>query len=161
LATLDREELICELRDKEVREDIAADSLDGFIALQIKALRQQRDWSQEDLATRLGTRQSVISRMENSNNSSWTVSMLKRFAGAFELPLMVEFGKWSDLVDRLSNLSRQSLERPSFDDDPGLKKRQPSLTTKGYAVPDSSVLEFKVKPGADQGLVFSPQKAAK
>jgi transcriptional regulator with XRE-family HTH domain len=149
VAPSDREELIRELQDRDARKDFAEDFLDSYISLQIKALRLQRGWSQEDLAQRLGTGQSMISRLENANNSSWTIATLKKLASAFELPLDVEFGKWSDLVDRSSNLSRESLERPSFSDDPGFKNRDTSSinnNNSNYDVPNRKILPFKAIP---------------
>ena len=50
MATSDRDSLIEELRDTEARRDFAEDFVDGYLALQIKAIRQQQDMSQEELA---------------------------------------------------------------------------------------------------------------
>lgn len=136
----DRDRLVDDLVDEESRREFANEFLDSRIALQIKALRQQRQWTQAQLAKRAGMRQSQISRLENVNNSSWTIATLKRLAAAFDLPLYVLFPSWSQLVDDSLGLSRSSLERPTFaEDESRARGRQSSA---GGA---NQVLEFNPK----------------
>lgn len=107
-----------EFRDPEARKDYAEEFLNSFIALQIKTLRQQREWSQEDLAERAGMKQSRISAMEQVDYDSWSVRTLKRLAQAFDLALIVRFESFGEFLGEVTSVSRQELERPSFVDDP-------------------------------------------
>lgn len=52
----------------------------------VKQLRQERDWTQPDLAERLGIEQSWLSKIEN-NKSVPSSDLLNSIAEAFELPL--------------------------------------------------------------------------
>ena len=49
-----REELIEKQNDKEYRHGYADENLNATIATQIKVLREQREWKQEDLANVAG-----------------------------------------------------------------------------------------------------------
>lgn len=50
--------------------------------------RQERGWSQADLAEAIGTRQPVISRLERGEGNP-SLQTLKRIAKAFDLSLVV------------------------------------------------------------------------
>ncbi len=63
-----RDAILTELRNPEDRRAYADDFVNNYLALQIKAIRQQRGMSQEELAEAIGTQQSMISRLENVNN---------------------------------------------------------------------------------------------
>lgn len=113
-----REALQEELREPEARHDYAELFSDSSIALQIKALRQQRGWTQEELAERAGLKQSQISAMEQVDYSSWTVRTLRKLAQALDLALTVRFESFGWLLDDALSSSREALERPSFKEDP-------------------------------------------
>lgn len=113
-----RQRLLDEFHDPEARREYAEDFLDSSIAFQIKALRQQHDWTQQDLADRAEMKQSRISAMEQVDYSRWSLKTLRRLAEAFDLALVVRFESFGALLDDIVGLSRKSLERPSFDDDP-------------------------------------------
>ena len=107
------EKLKEEFKNKEYRTAYAEESLNTFIATQIKVLREQRGWSQEDLANISGMKQERISAIENVNYSSWSVKTLKRLAEALDLNLRVSFGSFGEFVSELERFSRESLEKPS------------------------------------------------
>ncbi len=113
-----KDTLADEFEDKEARRQYAVDFLNAHIALQIKALRQQRGWSQTDLATRAGKHQSQISAMEGIDFRSWKISTLMQLAEAFDLALTVKFESFGQFLEDSLNVDRESLERPSFDEDP-------------------------------------------
>lgn len=116
-----REKLRGEFRDCEARLDYADMHLDSSIALQIKALRLQRKWTQEELAKKAGMHQSQVSEMEQVTHSSWTLKSLKPLARAFDLRLHVSFESFGSLLDEYVNQSRTGWERHSFADDPAFK----------------------------------------
>jgi transcriptional regulator with XRE-family HTH domain len=115
-------ELIQQLRDKEYREAYADDFLNAYIAAQIRAIREQRNMTQEELASLVGTQQAGISRVENVNYSGWNIRTLKKIAYALGARLHVSIETFGSLLEEGANFSRKALERPSVDDDPALEK---------------------------------------
>jgi transcriptional regulator with XRE-family HTH domain len=113
-----------EFRDKEYRHAYADESLNTYIATQIKVLREQRNLTQTQLADLAGMAQPRIAVLEDINYSSWSINTLRRLAEAFDLRLAVKFENFSSLVVELETLSRESLERESFDDDTWFHKKE-------------------------------------
>lgn len=105
-------------RDKEYRQVYAESFSDSKIATQIKVLREQRGWTQQQLADAAGMKQSRIAALEDVNYSSWSIRTLRRLAQAFDLWLDVEFKEFGAVWLQLRDFSRESLARRSFVDDP-------------------------------------------
>lgn len=116
--TTSREVLREEFRSLDARQDYAEIFLNSFIALQIKALRLQRKLTQGELAAKAGMKQSRISAMEQASYCAWSISTLRRLAGALDLALVVRFESFGTLLNDVSSANRATLERPSFSDDP-------------------------------------------
>ena len=108
------------LKDKEYRAGFAESFLDTSIATQIRVLREQRDWTQAQLAHEAGMKQSRISALENADYSKWSIGTLKRLARAFDVPLNVAFGTFGKLLVEVDQFGRASLERPEFAKDPAI-----------------------------------------
>src|SRR5258706_7584715 len=123
-----KESLRGEFQDPEARHDYADIFLNSSIALQIKALRLQRGWSQEMLAERAGMKQSRISAMEQATYTGWSITTLRRLAKAFDLALMVRFESFGTFLNDVASVSRNALERPSFCDDPAFKSEEAEIT---------------------------------
>jgi len=113
-----RKQFIDNRDDKSYRHAYADESLNISIATQIKVLREQRTLRQKDLAALAAMKQSMISRYENVNYSSWSINTLKKLAEAFDVVLDVRFKSFGDLVTLTQGFSRESLQVPSFDKDP-------------------------------------------
>lgn len=111
------EKLKQEFRDKETRQIYADDFLNTSIATQLKVLREQRGLTQTELAELAGMRQERISVLEDVNYSSWTINVLRRLADAFDLRLSVKFESFGSFLYEFETFDRQTLERPSFEDD--------------------------------------------
>ena len=109
-----------ELRDEEYSEGYAESFLDAYIATQIKVLREQRELTQVGLASLLGTQQTVVSRIENVNYSSWNINTLKKIARALKVRLKVSFETYGSLIGEVTSFSRESLQRAPRDSDPVL-----------------------------------------
>jgi transcriptional regulator with XRE-family HTH domain len=105
------ERLRQELKDPEMSEGYAESFLDSFIATQIKVLRERDGLSQRGLAALIGTRQGVISRIENVNYSKWNVTTLKKLGRAFRVRVKVSFETYGSLLNEVASFSRESLER--------------------------------------------------
>lgn len=121
-----RDDLIRTADDKEYRHAYAEESLNISIATQIKVLREQRKMSQDALAEESGMKQPVISRYENVNYASWSISSLRRLAQVFDVDLQVRFRSFGELVESVDKFSRSALQVPSFADDPYFKFQQPT-----------------------------------
>jgi len=94
------------------------------IATQIKVLREQRKWGQNDLAEKVGMKQPRISVMENVNYSSWSINTLRKLAKAFNLTLRVSFESFGSRVNDIAQFSRETLMRSSFEDDPVFAEKE-------------------------------------
>ena len=68
------------LANEEARYAYADSVTNAFVAAQIKALREKRGFSQDELAGLIGTKQSGISRLERADYSSWKVETLRKLA---------------------------------------------------------------------------------
>lgn len=119
-----KKNLIKQLRDKEYRDAFVSEHIDTGIPFQIRALRKQRNWTQKDLAERIDGKQESISRLEDPNYSSFTLTTLKKLASAFDIGLIVRFAPISELVIWELVLTPESLEVASFDQDYYFKDRQ-------------------------------------
>jgi transcriptional regulator with XRE-family HTH domain len=136
------EKFLEEFKDKETRRIYVDDFLNTLIATQIKVLREQRGLTQAQLAELAGMKQERISVLEDVNYSSWTVNVLRRLAEAFDLRLSVKFESFGSFLGEFENLSRESLQRPSFDDDPVFQGG--GATTSTWFVPNLNVEVFSV-----------------
>jgi transcriptional regulator with XRE-family HTH domain len=118
-----------DLRQPELSEGYAESFQDAYIATQIKVLREQNNWTQADLAERLDTTQTAISRIENVNYSAWNIRTLKKLARAFRLRLKVSFETYGSLIPEIEEFSRDQLKRSPREEDPELNhtssKRDP------------------------------------
>lgn len=112
------DKLRSEFRDEEYRHSYAEECLNTMIATQIKVLREQREMTQSALANKAEMLQPRLSVMENADYSNWSVRTLKRLARAFDLALSVKFESFSEAILDFEEMSKETLSRPSFKDDP-------------------------------------------
>jgi transcriptional regulator with XRE-family HTH domain len=117
------DKLRTEFQDKEYRDAYAEECLNTMIAAQLKVLREQRNMTQSDVAAATGMKQPRIAVLEDANYQNWSVNTLRRFARAFDVALSVKFGTFSQLIRDFENLSRASLQRPTFAEDPQFQRR--------------------------------------
>lgn len=78
------------LKDPEVRIALKESELEFQIAKAIIEARINKGLSQKDLAEKLHTKQSVISRVENAKTTP-SLSFLKRLAEVLNVSLQVQF----------------------------------------------------------------------
>src|SRR5947209_175873 len=112
-----------EFQDEDYRYAYDEEFSNARMATQIKVLRErrQRPLKQVELAERAGMKQSRISELENVNYNSWSVSTLRRLARALGVRFFFGFESWGELLPEIDSFNRESLEKPSFEDDPAFK----------------------------------------
>lgn len=79
------------LRDPEVRRALKENELEFQIARSIIEARVKRGITQKELARRLNTKQSVISRFETVQTTP-SLSFLKKLTEALDISLRVQIG---------------------------------------------------------------------
>src|SRR5688572_15558491 len=77
--------------DPEMRALIAEERANLQVATEIYNLRTKAKLSQEQLAKKVGTTQSVISRLEDADYDGHSLSMLQRIAAALNKRVEVRF----------------------------------------------------------------------
>lgn len=80
-----------------------------LLAAQIKVIREQRGWTQKELAKRAGMLQARISALENVEYDAWTVNTLRKLAKAFDVGLNVSFVPVSDAIMSVVNVTGDRL----------------------------------------------------
>ena len=114
-------------------------SIDRLIAQRLKALRNERGWSLEELAKLSGVSRATLSRLENSEVSP-TASVLGKLASAFGMTIsrlmqMVE-EKFAPLIPR---------ERQLLWSDPAIGFRRRSISPPAQSLA-GEVLECEIDP---------------
>ena len=103
-----------ELTEKEMRNAYRAAQTRTYLASQIRALRNQRNWTQADLGDALGVPQSQVSRIENREYGRLSLSTLQDLASAFDVGLLVKFVPYETFLLHTRDLSEEDLRVPSF-----------------------------------------------
>ena len=107
------------LGSKAFRDAYVEKHLHTWIAYQIKTIREQRQWSQAELAQRANKPQSVVSRLENPDYGRFTLRTLMDLASAFDVALLVKFVPFSELAGRNLDLSPAAMQVVEFVHDHG------------------------------------------
>lgn len=121
-----RVDLIRTADDKEYRHAYAEESQNLSIATQIKVMREQRGITQQALAEKSGMKQSMISRYEDVNYSSWSINTLRKLSKALDVDLEVRFRSFREMVESVDNFNRAALQVPAFTEDPFFEPLQPA-----------------------------------
>lgn len=109
-----RDQIVESLADKEYRDLFVSEHIGQGLAFQIRALRKERGWSQDELGQRAEMKQASISQLEDPDYGRLSLSTLKRLASAFDVALMVKFAPFSELVEWTTELTPRDLAPPSF-----------------------------------------------
>jgi transcriptional regulator with XRE-family HTH domain len=116
------ERLKTEFTSEESRYAYADSAANAFLTGQIKALREDRGLTQEQLADLVGTQQSGISRWQNSGYSSCKVETLRKFAKAFGVRLRITFEEFGTLPEDVQGFTKKRLAPRRFEDDPAFEE---------------------------------------
>src|SRR5206468_2523093 len=124
--------------DEDARYVYADSTTNALIAAQIKALREERELSQEKLAELMGTKQSGISRLEKADYSAWKIETLRKLARAFGVRLRISFDEFGTLLPDIGEFNKTRLTPRKFEEDPVFKEREevePEAAASGWSVP--------------------------
>ena len=111
------EPTFCRLESKRARDAFVAAELINGIASQIRVLRQQRGWSQKDLAEKLGTSQGVVSRLEDPSYGRFSIKTLLDLGSIFDVSIIAKFLPFSQAISVTWDTSKEALEAEPFEDD--------------------------------------------
>lgn len=115
-----RSQLLSTLRDREYRREFVNDRVKSSVALQIRALRAQRNnMTQKQLGDAIGMAQTWVSKLENPEYGKMTVATLLRIAEAFDIDLEIKFRPFSRTVDTLPTQGPDYFTVPSFEEEFG------------------------------------------
>ena len=105
------------LANNEYREALAVEHVNTTLAIQIRKMREHRQWSQSDLAGLLGKHQETISQRENPDYGRHSITTLKALAATFDVALLIKFIPFSELIKDMVSLSESRLSPPSFSEE--------------------------------------------
>jgi transcriptional regulator with XRE-family HTH domain len=148
-----------ELSDKEMRDAYLSAQTRTHLSYQIRTIRCQRGWSQEEFAEKLHTSQSAVSRMEDREYGKQNLQTLVEVANAFDCGLVVQFVPYDDFIRKTDNLSREALEVPEFNETTllPLSEDQFSFLGIGHVLPPLS--QQAIQFNADHTLNYSTSVA--
>src|SRR5437870_1837355 len=77
--------------DPDLAEAVETEAFNADIAMQVYEARKEAGLTQKQLAERVGTQQSVISRIEDANYDGHSLGLLKRIGRALGKKLRLKF----------------------------------------------------------------------
>lgn len=92
-------------RDQEYREAYMEAAVEQGVAWQIRINRTLRKMTQAELAKKIGSKPSGISRLEDPEYGAHSLETLKEIARAFDCALLVKFISYGELADESERLS--------------------------------------------------------
>lgn len=127
-------------RKPEYRHAYMESAIEQGVAWQIRVNRERRQMNQRDLAEKIGSRQSAISRAEDTTYGRHRLETLVKIAHAFDCALQVRFVPYSTLAKDSDDLSPLALYAPSYSEETAHVSKtaeNPSLRAQ-YAIGDAS-----------------------
>lgn len=100
--------------NKEYRHAISKSTLESLIAWQIKINRESRGLTQKELAKAIQTKQSAISRLEDSTYGKQRIDTLLKIAKEFDCALQLKLIPFSQLAAESRDVSPATLYVKSF-----------------------------------------------
>jgi transcriptional regulator with XRE-family HTH domain len=102
------------LENKNYRHAYMSDHIRVGIASQIKLLRTKTNLTQSDLAKLIGTKQAVISRLEDPDSGAVNLKTLFKIAKAFDVGIVAKFASFGKFLDEAQNVNPADLTVNSF-----------------------------------------------
>ncbi len=116
--------LLKKMKNKKYRDLFVSGQIKTGIPFQIRATRDLRGWTQEELGKLAGLPQSAVARLENPDTlHSPNIKTLLKIASAFDVALIVRFAPFSELMHwvesvpyEVKGLSPETLAVKSFEE---------------------------------------------
>src|SRR5260370_22628243 len=105
------------LKNKEYRDSFAAEYIYSRVPLKIRAMRERRGLSQQELGKLAGVKQEWVCKLEDPNYGRLTLATLLKIASTFDVGLNVDIVPFSEILDRSTHLSSQDFDVASFDEE--------------------------------------------
>jgi transcriptional regulator with XRE-family HTH domain len=116
--------------NEEFRKGFCSSHLLGFLPSQLRALRKSEGLSQKDLAKKLNTQQSAVSRLEKVDNGSLNIGTAIEIGEALDRPFIAYWGYYSELLGHVARSEQHPqafLATASYRDDPGFHPSKPPV----------------------------------
>ncbi len=130
-------------RSKKYRAEFVAAQVKRGIPFQIRTLLRQTELSQEELASRAGLTQGVVSRAANPDYGNLTLNTIVRIAAGFDVAFVGKFVPFSELGEWFTDLSEESVRVKTF------AEENAEFSDKVLALVGAGA-EQKAQPSADQ-----------
>jgi transcriptional regulator with XRE-family HTH domain len=102
------------LDSKKFRDSYVYEHIRNGIPFQIRALREERRWTQGKLGEEAQKPRNVITRLEDPNYGKLTLKTLFEIASAFDVALLVKFVPFSRLLREYEDVSPVALSAQSI-----------------------------------------------
>lgn len=102
---------------REYRSSFAKAQFKRLVPFQIRELRKQRGWNQEQLAQRANVTQGVVSRAEDSNYGNLTVNTILKIADGFDAVFVGRFVPYSEFIKWYEDPTEPFKKVPSFEEE--------------------------------------------
>ena len=106
------------LENKEYRNAFVESHTRTWFSYQIRRLREDRGWTQADLAERVGMHQSTIARLEHPDYKGTSLRTLLKLSSAFDVAFLAQFVSFDDLLEKRKDVSPDAMHVRSFGDKP-------------------------------------------
>jgi transcriptional regulator with XRE-family HTH domain len=137
--------LVNELRDKAYRHAFVKSQLRIGLPMMCRALREDRGWTQPELAKEAGMSQPRISEIERPGERNLNLETLLRLAEAYDVALQVRFVPFRTFVDDSDSISLHQYSVKPFEKDlmdleaeelwgRAQARRREMLTLKGHPI---------------------------
>ncbi len=102
------------LARKDYRQEFMREMVRGWVSHQIKALREERGLSQDELGVLCHKPQATIGRLESPNYGRWNITSLFELAEAFDVALEVKFVSWPQFLRSTDDTSEEAMRVSSW-----------------------------------------------
>jgi len=133
------------LESKNFRHAYMNDHIRIGIATQIKLMRIKAGMTQADLANAIGSKQAVISRLEDPDGGSVNLSTLLKIAKAFDVSLISKFVPFSKFLDESKKITPTELAATNFTEE------YTNIQADSMKSVFDFIKQFDVKPAAKIG----------
>lgn len=110
--------IIKRLKKKSFRDAYVRSHLSHGLAHQIQALRLERNWTQVELAKKLGLKtQSAVARMEDPAYGRLSIATLLKLSSVFDVALSVRFVSYGKFLIEREDVSPEAISAESFEEE--------------------------------------------